>query len=139
MERDPRLLESRLDKLREMADAVNKTSQGFSDAVFSLLVDILELTKELKLDERHPVSWHDDSDVGIGYLTSIYMEKKYDEGWKRDFYEVKVRIKDGYVCSCYKDVVERYEDDVDVSWLTDDSLQTLIFCVLQNFGKDIEF
>lgn len=139
MERDPRLLESRLDKLREMADAVNKTSQGFSDAVFSLLVDILELTKELKLDERHPVSWHDDSDVGIGYLTSIYMEKKYDEGWKRDFYEVKVRIKDGYVCSCYKDVVERYEDDVDVSWLTDDSLQTLIFCVLQNFGEDIEF
>ena len=105
MERDPRLLESRLDKLREMADAVNKTSQGFSDAVFSLLVDILELTKELKLDERHPVSWHDDSDVGIGFLTSIYMDKKYDEGWKRDFYEVKVRIKNGYVCRFYKEVV----------------------------------
>lgn len=139
MERDPRLLESRLDKLRDMADAVNNTSKGFNDAVFSLLVDILELTKELKLEERHPVSWRDDSDVGIGFLTSIYMEKKYDEGWKRDFYEVKVRIKDGYVCSCYKDVVERYEDDVDVSWLTDDSLQTLIFCVLQNFGEDIDF
>lgn len=139
MEGDPRLLESRLDKLREMADAVNKTSREFNDAVFSLLVDILELTKELKLEERHPVSWRDDSDVGIGFLTSIYMEKKYDEGWKRDFYEVKVRIKDGYVCSCYKDVVERYEDDVDVSWLTDDSLQTLIFCVLQNFGEDIDF
>lgn len=139
MERDPRLLESRLDKLREMADAVNKTSQGFNDAVFSLLVDILVLTKELKLEEGHPVSWREDSDVGIGSLTSVYMEKKYSEGWKRDFYEVKVRIKDGYVCSCYKDVVERYEDDVDVSWLTDDSLQTLIFCVLQNFGEDIDF
>lgn len=139
MERDPRLLESRLDKLREMADAVNKTSQGFNDAVFSLLVDILELTKELKLDERHPVSWHDDSDVGIGFLTSIYMEKKYDEGWKRDFYEVKVRIKNGYVCRFYKEVVEQYEDDVDVRWLSYDSLLTLIHCVLQNFGEDIEF
>lgn len=107
--------------------------------MFSLLVDILELTKELKLDESHPVSWHDDSDVGIGFLTSIYMEKKYDEGWKRDFYEVKVRIKNGYVCRFYKEVVGQYEDDVDVRWLSYDSLLTLIHCVLQNFGEDIEF
>lgn len=139
MERDPRLLESRLDNLRDMYDAVKKTSQGFSDAMFSLLVDILELTKELKLEEGHPVSWHDDSDVGIGFLTSVYMEKKYSEGWKRDFYEVKVRIKNGYVCSYYKGVVEQYEDDVDVSLLSNDSLETLIFCVLQNFGEDIDF